>query len=88
MDINLSTKILFYTLLGTARLNAVDPERWLREVLSRIADYPSKTRGNLNAKVRAYSCLSPGLWNLRVEPECGGKQSAHAMCPFEPETRG
>jgi transposase len=29
-----------YTLLGTARLNRVDPERWLREVLSRIADHP------------------------------------------------
>jgi transposase len=29
-----------YTLLGTARLNGVDPERWLREVLSRIADHP------------------------------------------------
>jgi transposase len=29
-----------YTLLGTARLNGVDPERWLREVLSCIADLP------------------------------------------------
>jgi transposase len=29
-----------YTLLGTARLNGVDPERWLREVLTRIADHP------------------------------------------------
>jgi len=29
-----------YTLLGTARLNGVDPELWLREVLSRIADHP------------------------------------------------
>ena len=29
-----------YTLLGTARLNGVDPERWLREVLSCIADHP------------------------------------------------
>ena len=29
-----------YTLLGTARLNNLDPERWLREVLSRIADHP------------------------------------------------
>ena len=28
-----------YTLLGTARLNGIDPERWLREVLSRIADH-------------------------------------------------
>jgi transposase len=29
-----------YTLLGTARLNGVDPERWLREVLNRITDHP------------------------------------------------
>ena len=29
-----------YTLLGTARLNGIDPERWLREVLSRLADHP------------------------------------------------
>ncbi|MGB7169106.1 MAG: IS66 family transposase, partial [Acidobacteriaceae bacterium] len=29
-----------YTLLGTARLNGLDPERWLREVLTRIADHP------------------------------------------------
>jgi len=29
-----------YTLLGTARLNGVDPERWLRGVLARIADRP------------------------------------------------
>jgi hypothetical protein len=28
-----------YTLLGTARLNGVDPERWLREVLTRVADH-------------------------------------------------
>jgi hypothetical protein len=26
--------------LGTARLNGVDPERWLREVLTRPADHP------------------------------------------------
>jgi hypothetical protein len=29
-----------YTLLGTARLNGVEPERWLREMLGRIADHP------------------------------------------------
>jgi hypothetical protein len=29
-----------YTLLGTARLNGIDPERWLCEVLSRIPDHP------------------------------------------------
>ena len=36
-----------YTLLGTARLNGVDPERWLREVLGRIADHPLSRIGEL-----------------------------------------
>ena len=29
-----------YSLLGTAKLNALDPELYLREVLGRIADHP------------------------------------------------
>lgn len=29
-----------YSLLGTPKLNDLDPERYLREVLSRIADHP------------------------------------------------
>lgn len=29
-----------YSLLGTARLNGVDPEAWLRHVLTHIADHP------------------------------------------------
>jgi len=29
-----------YTLLRMARLNGVDPERWLRELLNRISDHP------------------------------------------------
>jgi transposase len=29
-----------YSLIGTARLNGLDPERYLRYVLERIADYP------------------------------------------------
>jgi len=36
-----------YTLLGTACLNGVDPERWLREVLGRIADHPLSRIGEL-----------------------------------------
>lgn len=29
-----------YSLLGTAELNGVDPEAWLRHMLARIADHP------------------------------------------------
>lgn len=29
-----------YTLLGTAKLNSLDPEFYLRHVLERIADHP------------------------------------------------
>jgi transposase len=29
-----------YTLIGTARLNEINPELYLRYVLERIADYP------------------------------------------------
>jgi hypothetical protein len=29
-----------YSLIGTAKLNGVDPEAWLRHVLTHIADHP------------------------------------------------
>lgn len=31
----------FYSLIGTAKLNGLDPEAYLRHVLERVADYPS-----------------------------------------------
>ena len=29
-----------YTLIGTAKLNEIDPQAWLADVLARIADHP------------------------------------------------
>ena len=35
------TAAVMYTLMGTARLNGINPQRYLRYVLERIADHPS-----------------------------------------------
>ena len=35
------TAAVMYTLLGTARLNGINPQRYLRHVLERIGDHPS-----------------------------------------------
>jgi len=32
---------IMYSLLGTCKLNGVEPEGWLREVISKITDWPS-----------------------------------------------
>ena len=35
---------VMYTLIDTAKLNDVDPQAWLADVLARIADHPASTR--------------------------------------------
>ncbi len=44
---------IIYTLIETARLNGVDPEAWLADIISRIADHP-------NAKIDE---LLPWQWS-------------------------
>jgi transposase len=36
-----------YTLIATAKLNDVDPQAWLADVLARTLDYPAKRIGDL-----------------------------------------
>ena len=36
-----------YTLIATAKLNDVDPQAWLADVLARMPDYPAKRIGDL-----------------------------------------
>src|SRR5882762_9212293 len=36
-----------YTLIGTAKLNDVDPQAWLADVLRRIADHPASRLDDL-----------------------------------------
>jgi hypothetical protein len=38
---------MMYTLIETARLNGVDPEAWLNDVIARIADHPINRVGEL-----------------------------------------
>ena len=47
-----------YTLIGTAKLNGIDPQAWLADVLRRIADHPAS---------RLHELL-PWNWKLRQIP--------------------
>lgn len=53
-----------YSLIGTAKLNGIDPESYLRDVLSRIADYP----------INHIEELLP--WNLAAESPAGTSPTA------------
>jgi transposase len=50
---------LMYTLIHTAKLNDVDPQVWLADVLARIADHP----------VKRVDELLPWKWKLHAETD-------------------
>ncbi|RYG28202.1 MAG: transposase, partial [Burkholderiales bacterium] len=49
---------VMYSLIGTAKLNNVDPQAWLADVLARIAEHP----------VSRLDDLLPWNWSGPVQP--------------------
>jgi hypothetical protein len=56
-----------YSLVGTAKLNGIDPERYLRHVLGRISDHP----------IHRLDELLP--WNLSLESTSRAEEKSQAQ---------
>jgi hypothetical protein len=56
---------IMYTLIETARLNDVDPEAWLGDLISRIADHPNSRSTNCSPGNGALQDRRPSLHRTR-----------------------
>jgi IS66 C-terminal element len=59
-----------YTLIETAKLNDIDPQAWLADVLARLPDYPAKRIKDLLP------------WNWRPPPRVAGPPTAQVGLGF------
>ena len=75
------TAAVRYTLLGTAKLNGINPHRYVRHVLERIADHPSNCIDELLPWVVAAKWADDT--NLRKhcrwQPDCAARPSRSAF---------
>ena len=55
---------ILYSLIGTAKLNGLDPESYLRDVLSRLPDHPI----NRIEQLLPWNVVAPGS-DLSSEPK-------------------
>jgi hypothetical protein len=63
-----------YTLIATAKLNNVDPQAWLADVLARLPDHPAK---------RIHE-LCPGIGAHRISPLRRLDRAIHPSKPAHP----
>ena len=55
---------VMYSLIATAKLNGIDPQAWLADVLARLPDHPAKRIGELLP------------WNWRPQPSALDRKAA------------